>query len=166
MPSEKAKDSRGFQSPSRYVQGPGEIQKLPKIVTNYGNIALAIIDTFFYSQYSVEIPQMFAEVDMTAYAVEFSGACCDAAVDKLAEFCKTLPEIPDAFIGIGGGQACDITKAVGAAFRKAFIMVPTALTTDAPTSTSTIINNPGEQNRPVNHYKNPDYVVVDTSITI
>lgn len=82
------------------------------------------------------------------------------------EFCRTLPEIPDAFIGIGGGQACDIAKAVGAHFHKSFIIVPTALTTDAPTSASTIINNPGEQNRPVNHYKNPDYVVVDTDITI
>lgn len=166
MPAEKAKDARGFQSPSRYVQGPGEIKKLPKIVSYYGDSALAIIDTFFYQQYSVEIPQMFAEAGMTVYTVEYSGACCDAKLNELLDFCKTLPEIPEAFIGIGGGQACDITKAVGAHFRKAFIMVPTVLTTDAPTSASTIINNPGEQNRPVNHYKNPDYVVVDTDITI
>ncbi|MBR5470564.1 MAG: iron-containing alcohol dehydrogenase [Oscillibacter sp.] len=166
MPSEKAKDARGFQSPSRYVQGPDEIKKLPKIVKNYGGTALAIIDTFFYQRFSVEIPQMFAEADMAAYVVEFSGACSDAKLNELIAYCKALPEIPDAFIGIGGGQACDITKAVGAYFRKAFIMVPTALTTDAPTSASTIINNPGEQNRPVNHYKNPDYVVVDTNITI
>lgn len=166
MPAEKAKDARGFQSPSRYVQGPGEIKKLPKIVSYYGASALAIIDTFFYKQYRAELPQMFAEAGMTAYAVEFSGLCCDAKVEELLAYCRTLPEIPDAFIGIGGGQACDITKAVGAHFRKAFIMVPTALTTDAPTSASTIINNPGELSHPVNHYKNPDYVVVDTDITI
>lgn len=109
---------------------------------------------------------MFAEAGMTAYTVEFSGVCCDAELNRLLDFCKTLPEIPEAFIGIGGGQACDITKAVGATLRKAFIMVPTALTTDAPTSASTVLNNPGEQNRPMQHYKNPDYIVVDTEITI
>ena len=166
MPNEQAKEARGFQSPSRYVQGPGEIRKLPKIVSNYGTSALAIVDTFFYKRFQTELPQMFEEAGMTAYTAEFSGACCDASVDALLELCKTLPQIPDAVIGIGGGQTCDIAKAVGAYYRKAFITVPTALTTDAPTSASTIINNPGEQNRPVNHYKNPDYVVVDTEITI
>lgn len=166
MPSEKAKEARGFQSPSRYVQGPGEIRKLPAIVGNYGNSALAIVDTFFYKRFQEEIPKMFSEAGMTAYTAEFSGVCCDASVSDLLELCKTLPQIPDAFIGIGGGQTCDIAKAVGAHFRKAIITAPTALTTDAPTSASTIINNPGEQNRPVNHYKNPDYVVVDTEITI
>ena len=166
MPSEKAKEARGFQSPSRYVQGPGEFKKLPKIVQNYGDTALAIVDPFFYETYSAEIPRMFAEAGMTAYTVEFSGLCCDEELNRLLDFCRTLPEIPEAFIGIGGGQACDITKAVGATLRKAFIMVPTALTTDAPTSASTVINNPGEQNRPMLHYKNPDYIVVDTDITI
>ena len=166
MPSGKAQEARAFQSPSRYTQGPGELKKLPQFAKNYGNTALAIIDTFFYKEYQSKIPQMFADAGMTAYTVEYSGVSSDAVLNKLVDFCKTLPEIPDTFIGIGGGQACDITKAVGATFRKAFIMCPTALTTDAPTSTHTIINNPGEQNRLMFHYKNPDYVVVDTEITI
>ena len=166
MPSGKAKESRAFQAPSRYIQGPGEIKNLPLFAANYGKTALAIIDTFFYKEYSVRIPQMFAAAGMTAYTVEFSGAASDAALQKLLDFCKTLPQAPDTFIGIGGGQTCDINKAVGATFRKAFINVPTALTTDAPTSTHTIINNPHEQPRLMVHYKNPDYVVVDTEITV
>jgi len=67
---------------------------------------------------------------------------------------------------MGGGQTCDINKAVGATFRKAFISVPTSLATDAPTSTHTIINNEGQMPYLMIHYKNPDYVVVDTEITI
>ena len=74
--------------------------------------------------------------------------------------------MPDTFIGIGGGQTCDINKAVGAAFRKAIINVPTSLATDAPTSTHTIINDEGQLPFLLVHYKNPDYVVVDTEITI
>lgn len=166
MPAGKAQEARAFQSPSRYIQGPGEIKKLPLFAKNYGDTVLAIIDTFFYQEYQTKIPAMFSEAGMTAYAIEYSGVSSDAALQRLVDFCKTLPQIPDTFIGIGGGQTCDITKAVGATFRKAFIMCPTALTTDAPTSTHTIINNPGEQNRLMFHYKNPDYVVVDTEITI
>ncbi len=166
MPSGKASESRAFQAPSRYIQGPGEIKNLPVFAANYGKTALAIIDTFFYPEYRTKIPQLFEAAGMTAYTVEYAGAASDAALQKLLDFCATLPQIPDTFIGIGGGQTCDINKAVGATYRKAFINVPTALTTDAPTSTHTIINNPHEQPRLMVHYKNPDYVVVDTEITI
>ena len=166
MPSGKAKESRVFQSPSRYIQGPGELRNLPAFAANYGPTALAIIDTFFYPEYSAKILELFQAAGMTAWTVEFSGASSDEALERLIAFCHTLPQIPDTFIGIGGGQTCDINKAVGATFRKAFFSVPTALTTDAPTSTHTIINNPHEQPRLMVHYKNPDYVVVDTEITV
>ena len=166
MPSGKASESRAFQAPSRYIQGPGEFKNLPVFAANYGKTALAIIDTFFYPEYRLLVPRMFEDAGMTAYTVEFSGAASSEALEKLLDFCKTLPEIPDTFIGIGGGQTCDINKAVGATFRKAFINVPTALTTDAPTSTHTIINDPHQQPRLMVHYKNPDYVVVDTEITV
>ena len=166
MPSGKAKEARAFGSPSRYVQGPGEINNLPKFAANYGKTALAIIDPFFYQEYSAKILKMFADAGMTAYTVEFPGVSSDAALQSLVEHCKTLPQIPDTFIGIGGGQTCDINKAVGATFRKAFINVPTSLATDAPTSTHTIINNEGQMPYLMVHYKNPDYVVVDTEITV
>ena len=166
MPAGKGNESRAFQSPSRYIQGPGEINNLPVFAAKFGKTAVAIIDSFFYPEYSVKIPAMFEAAGMKAYNVEFGGPSSEAELARLVDFCKALPEIPDTFIGIGGGQTCDINKAVGATFRKNWISVPTALTTDAPTSTHTIINNPGEQNKLMFHHKNPDYVVVDTEITI
>ena len=104
MPSGKAKEARAFGSPSRYIQGPGEINNLPKFAANYGNTALVIIDAFFFEEYQKKIPQMFADCGMKAYAVEFSGKSSDQALQRLVEYTKTLPEIPDTFIGIGGGQ--------------------------------------------------------------
>lgn len=166
MPAGKAKEARAFGSPSRYIQGPGEIRNLPRFAANYGKTALLIIDTFFYDTYRETLPALFAEQGMTAYAVEFSGRCCAAMLNELTTYTRTLPEIPDTFIGIGGGQACDINKAVGATFRKAFINVPTALSSDAPTSTHSIFNNDGALFDRMVHYKNPDYVVVDTEIAI
>ena len=55
MPAGKAMEARAFQSPSRYVQGPGQIRKLPRFAKNYGETALAVIDTFFYKEYSENI---------------------------------------------------------------------------------------------------------------
>lgn len=166
MPEGKAKESRAFGSPSRYIQGPGEINNLPTFAANYGNTAMLIIDTFFYEAYSKRLPALFASQGMTAYAVKFSGKSSEQALEDLIRSVKALPQIPDTFIGIGGGQACDINKAVGAAFRKAFISVPTSLSSDAPTSTHSILNNEDALFHRVVHYKNPDYVVVDTEITV
>ncbi len=166
MPDKKAMESRAFGSPSRYIQGPGEINNLPIFAFHYGKTALAMIDPFFFEEYQKKIPQMFEAHDMTAWTVKFPGVCSSAALEELIEYCKKLPQLPDVFIGVGGGQTCDMNKAVGAFFQKAFINVPTSLATDAPTSTHSIINNPHEMPYLMVHYKNPDYVVVDTEITI
>ena len=73
MPAGKASIARAFGSPSRYVQGPGEIKNLPKFAAEYGNTALAIIDTFFYREFSEMLPKLFADKGMKAYVVEFKA---------------------------------------------------------------------------------------------
>jgi glycerol dehydrogenase len=166
MPAGKAKECRCFQSPSRYVQGPGLIRRLPKFAANFGSAALLIIDPYFYDDFSVRVPKLFEEAGMTAYAVKFPGYAGHKELQYLIDHVKTLPEVPDTFIGMGGGQTMDINKAVAATYRRNWINFATALTTDAPTFSHTIINNPGAQNELMFHYKNPDYVVVDTEITI
>ena len=166
MPAGKAGEGRAFQSPGHYIQGPGEIRNLPVFAADFGSTALLLIDTFFYKTYSRTLPALFEEKGMTAYTIEYSGMATDALAEELIEACRRLPSEPDVFIGIGGGQACDMNKVLGHAFHKAFISVPTALTTDAPTSSHAMINNPGEQPRVTPCGKNPDYVVVDTEITI
>ncbi|MBQ3663591.1 MAG: iron-containing alcohol dehydrogenase [Clostridia bacterium] len=165
MPSGKAKEARAYGGPSRYVQGPGEIRNLPRFAAQYGNDVLVLIDGFLIESYREKIRALFNENGMNAWVVEFPGICSQKALNDLIAYCKSLPKIPDTFIGIGGGQTCDLNKAAGATFRKAFINVPSALSTDAPTSTHSVINGEG-MNRLMVHYKNADYVVVDTEITV
>ena len=148
------------------MQGPGLIQRLPKFAANFGKTALLIIDPFFYDEFSVSVPKLFKAAGMKAYTVKFPGYIGHKELNEMIDFVKTLPEVPDTFIGMGGGQTMDINKAVAATYRKNWISFPTALTTDAPTFTHSIINNPGAQNELMFHFKNPDYVVVDTEITI
>ncbi len=166
MPAGKASIARAYGSPSRYVQGPGEIKNLPKFAAEYGKTALVIIDTFLFETLGKQISQIFADSPIGAQVIEFKGRCSHAALQELIDYAASLPEVPDTFIGVGGGQTCDINKAVGGHFRKAFINVPTALSSDAPTSTHSIINNDGAMFDRIVHYKNPDYVVVDTEITV
>ena len=166
MPAGKAKEGRAFQAPSRYIQGPGEISNIPKFAANYGKYALAIIDGFFYDEYSVKFAKMFEEAGMKCDAVKYPGHPTDAVYEELIAYVDGLEQVPDVFIGMGGGACCDINKMVGAHYRKSWFSVPTALTTDAPTAMHTVIHNPGEQSDLRFHYKNPDYVVVDTEITI
>ena len=46
MPSGKAKESRAFQSPSRYIQGPGELRNLPVFAANYGPLHWRLLTPF------------------------------------------------------------------------------------------------------------------------
>ena len=57
-------------------------------------------------------------------------------------------------------------KLLGAHYKKTWFSVPTALTTDAPTAAHSVMHNPGQLSKPRFNYKNPDYVIVDTEITI
>ena len=162
----QAKEYRAFQSPCHYVQGPGLIKRLPEYCALYGKTAALIIDPFFYDDYSVKVPKMFEEAGMTAYAIKFPGFAGKEELDQMIAEVEALPEVPETFIGMGGGQAVDINKAVAAHFKKNWISFPTALSCDAPTFMHTIVNHRGKQNELVFHYKNPDYVVVDTEVTI
>ena len=50
------------------------------------------------------MPLLFEASGMTCYVVEFSGASSTETLNRIVAYCKTLPEIPDTFIGIGGGD--------------------------------------------------------------
>lgn len=135
--------------------GTGGDQTSAKFACHLRQHRPVIIDPFFYDDFSVRVPKLFEDAGMKAYCVKFPGYAGHKELDELIAFVKTLPEIPDTFIGMGGGQTMDINKAVAATYRKNWISFATALTTDAPTFTHTIINNPGAQNELMFHYKNP-----------
>ena len=63
----------GLTLVGKYVQGPGEIERLHEYAALYGTRALVLIDTFFYEKLRGMLAERFAAAGLVLEAVEFSG---------------------------------------------------------------------------------------------
>lgn len=162
MPLGKAPCSRAFAAPGKYIQGPGEIARLPEYASSFGTSALILIDAFLFGKYSGTFTGLFKEQGMTAVCREFSGECDDGEIDAVRE--AAIQNGADVLVGFGGGRTLDTIKAAAALIDKPIILYPTAISTDAPTSASSIVYYADHTYRQVLHKKNPDYVVVDSDV--
>ena len=166
MPVQTPSKIRCFNSVSRYLQGPGTSDLLYDLVAANGKSAFAVLDPFFYEEYSVRYVQQFRAHDMSVTCARFGGEINQPEIDRLQEQVKALPATPDVFIGMGGGKTCDIIKCLATMTEKPVIIMPTALATDVPTSSHSICHTAEGDDYLFIHRRNPEYIVVDTAITI
>lgn len=164
MPLKKAGTARAFGAPGKYIQGPGELQNLPALAKPYGSVVFVLIDSYFYQRFSQHIQELFSKEQMQAVCAEFSGECCEEEIQRLRTMLE--PHGPQVFVGIGGGKTCDTTKCLAGCCNGASIVCPTALSTDAPTSVHSVVYREDHTYFLKVHCKNPDIVLVDTSIAI
>ena len=161
MPLCKAGETRGFCSIGKYLQGPGEIKRLPDYTKLYGDISVAVLDPLFLNM-SEELQDGFERCGQSVELVAFNGECSADEIERVkaiaAEKCAT------SIIGIGGGKTLDTARAVGAELNIAEILCPTSASSDAPTSGLSVVYNADHTCRPVTHKKHPEYVLVDTDI--
>ncbi|MBQ3321273.1 MAG: glycerol dehydrogenase [Firmicutes bacterium] len=154
--------SIAFGSPSRYIQGLGELFRLPLHTEKYAGVVFALIDTYFYEELSRELAERYAAGNQKFFSAPFSG---EITKEKIEGYCDQAAEYgAEVIIGVGGGKTLDTAKAV-AAHGRALIVVPTSASTDAPTSAMSVIYNDRNEHADVYYYdKNPDLVLVDSSI--
>lgn len=164
MPHGAASYSRAFGAPSRYIQGPHELDRLQDYVRIYGTRCLIIIDAFFYDTFKPRFEQAFAGSGMEAWCEKFSGECDDGEIRRLSEIAreKDLTVV----VGVGGGKTCDTAKAVGYQAGAARVVCPTALATDAPTSCHSIVAMPDRTTYLLRQRTNPEFVIVDTAVAV
>lgn len=150
-------------APGRYVQGKGAIHQLGAYIAPIGRNPLIVADDFVWGLLEADVSSSFAEAGLRVERVGFGRFATAAAVDSLVETIAATGT--DVILGVGGGSAIDAVKAAGHLAGIRWASVPTAASTDAPTSAlSVIYTDSGEfvEYRFFPH--NPDLVLIDTQV--
>ncbi|MCP1225962.1 glycerol dehydrogenase [Sebaldella sp. S0638] len=148
-------------SPSRYVQGFGELENLGGYVEELGKKALLISHQEDYNRVKAGIEKAFSMTEMIYGG--FSGECSKKEIERLENVLKEAGS--DVVIGLGGGKSLDTAKAVAMKAGLPVIVVPTIASTDAPCSSLAVIyTENGEFEEYMFFKNNPNLVLVDTDI--
>lgn len=152
---------KAFISPSKYVQGEGELKNLGYFIRNFGKSALLVASKSGCSRVKEALNEATVKYEVSFVFADFCGECTKAEIERLSVLAENND--CDCIIGLGGGKAIDTAKCV--ANGKPLIIVPTNAATDAPTSHLAIVYS---QSGAVEEYayfqRNPDVVLVDTSV--
>lgn len=152
-----------YTSPSRYIQGEGELSGLGEVVYGFGTKALlvALKDDITRVQDSLDEARLKHPFEL--FYGEFTGDCTRKEYERLHSVC--LDKECDVIIGLGGGKALDAAKAASHFAKRPDIIVPTIASTDAPCSSlAAMYKENGEFEQYLYCQKNPELVLVDTGI--
>jgi glycerol dehydrogenase len=150
-------------SPSRYIQGEGELNSLRNYAGEFGKKALLVASRSGRERFKTELeaPERIYSLEMIVG--DFMGECTKSEIERLRRM--AVDNDCAVIIGLGGGKAIDTAKAVSFYTSKPVIIVPTIASTDAPTSKLSIIYNADGTFEEYFHLnKNPDLVLVDTGV--
>ncbi|WP_077598140.1 glycerol dehydrogenase [Olsenella urininfantis] len=155
--------ARIFISPSKYVQGPGELAKLGEYVVSYGKKALVVISAGGIKRFGGVLEESFKAASLDFQYDNFNGECSQDEIDRLVEVYRSSDT--DVVVGVGGGKIFDTAKAVASNVDAPVVIVPTIAATDAPCSALSVIYTPEGQFKEYQFFKaNPNLVLMDTEI--
>lgn len=155
--------TRAFGSPSRYIQGRYELDRLKEYTDAYGKKVLILVDSFFYKEYKVKFDEMYSGGESSAIVQEYKGEITAEKIDQIGDSVKDF--YPDVVAGMGGGKTMDTAKAVADIFKATTVIIPTTASTDAPVIGLSVIYTESGEHIGARHYvKNPDLVLLDTEI--
>ena len=124
-------------SPSKYVQGAGEMKKLGEYAQKYGKKALVLITESGYKRIGDVVNIGFEGYEITPVYEYFNRECSKNEINRLVDIMNEKG--CDVVIGIGGGKILDTAKAV-AYYKEAPVLIcPTIASTDAPCSALSVI---------------------------
>jgi len=151
-------------SPSKYVQGPKEIENLAAYYSKLGEKkAFLIVDSFILQHYEAALVSSFRKDNISYEMESFGGECSKNEINRLISAVKKADA--DVIVGVGGGKTLDTAKAVAYYEKLPVIIVPTIASTDAPTSAlSVLYTDDGKFDEYLLLPSNPNCVVVDSEI--
>ncbi len=154
-----------FIAPRRYVQGVGVLADIGKYVAPLGKRALVVWGPKVCQVFDQQVLGSLKENGVEPIPFQFSGECDRPQVELGIE--KAHATQADIVVGIGGGKAIDLAKAVAMKLNLKLASGPTIASNDAPTSAATVYYTTegdfeGWDIWPVN----PDLVLVDTKVIV
>ena len=150
-------------SPSRYVQGRGELAHLYEHCEKYGKDLLVLVSASGKKRVEGKIAQSVEGTGAKVVYETFNGECSQKEIDRVVEVFKASG--CSVVVGIGGGKIHDTAKAAAYYAGAPVVIVPTIASTDAPCSAlSVIYTDEGVFDRYLFLPANPTVVLVDTDI--
>lgn len=150
-------------SPSRYVQGSGELTRLAQHASQLGAKLFILTSPSGRGRVEGKIAQGLEAAGASAVYETFNGECCMTEIDRVtaafkASGCQLI-------VGIGGGKIHDTAKAAAHFSGVPVVIVPTIASTDAPCSAlSVIYTDDGVFEKYLFLPANPNLVLVDTDV--
>ena len=152
-------------SPSKYLQGAGEMKNIGTYAAKCGKKALVLISQGGYRRIGTMIEESFAGSDCNVVFDYFNGECCESEINRLVAIVKEKG--CDLVIGVGGGKIFDTAKAVAYYAETPVFICPTIASTDAPCSAlSVVYTEEGVFERYLFLPANPNLVLMDTDIIV
>lgn len=150
-------------SPSRYVQGRGELAHLYEHCEKYGKDLFVLVSASGKKRVEAKIAQSVEGTGAKVAYETFNGECSQKEIDRVVEAFKASG--CSVVVGIGGGKIHDTAKAAAYYAGAPVVIVPTIASTDAPCSAlSVIYTDEGVFDRYLFLPANPTVVLVDTDI--
>ena len=158
-----------FCSPARYVQGRQATSQLSAEMCRLGLTGPTLIiaspsarrqlepiwDSAFGGNEIAPIPQIF----------DFGGECSGPEIDRGILAARAWGA--SSIVGAGGGKVLDMARAVAGALDLPVVCCPTTASSDAPCSALSVVYTPeGVFESCQFHKRNPDLVLVDTTIIV
>lgn len=150
-------------SPTRYIQGKGELQNLGLHTENIGKHLFILTSESGRKRVEPAITKGLEGKATTVVYEKFNGECSMSEIHRIMAICKETNS--DTIVGIGGGKIHDTAKAVAHYLEKPVVIVPTIASTDAPCSAlSVIYTDTGVFEKYLFLPSSPNIVLVDTDI--
>lgn len=163
--TEQTSELRVFSSASRYVQGAGAIDAIGGYVGHLGERAVAFIDAFMHPILAERMTQTLTDAAIESRVVAIEGEVTPSYISALAMSIEAYD--PQFLIGVGGGKAVDISKAVARSLHVPIVTVPTIASNDSPASrVIAVYDDDHRLAEVVPMDSNPALVVVDSAVIL
>ena len=154
-----------FCSPSRYIQGRDASHQLVPVMARMGLTRRPLIIAGRRARHQLEpvLSETFARHQVRFDLMEFAGECSFIEIERCQQ--EAIRIGAGCIVGAGGGKVLDTAKAVASALKLPVVCCPTIVASDAPCSAISVVYTPeGVFEKVLIHDRNPDLVLVDTSI--